>query len=379
MNAVSATSTALRLEDQPAKVLCASIRWIDRRHPSGTTEPVTMSIAKVTVGIPTFNRAGWLREAVESVLAQTFTNFRLIVRDNASDDATPDVVRSFSDERIQYVRSERNVGAIGNLNRLAALADTEFLVLLPDDDKLYPGYLRAAVDLLDRFETVGLVHSAYDFIDERSRVIRRVHPVASRSHASIMKHDRALEWMMAFRSGPQFSTIMYRTKAIVEAGGLREEEEPFGDLELWMRIALNWDFGYIAKPLAGFREHAQTRTRTITAEDAVTFDERSRVFLYSQIKFQRRMHFLDEAQLASPTTKRFRALATLQLLVETAALGLPWNEAAARLAKLVRTYPRILLRPALWRLVIAQLGGRRTRSALSGALTRHRRALGKAE
>jgi hypothetical protein len=194
-----------------------------------------------------------------------------------------------------------------------------------------------------------------------------------------MKRDRALEWMMGCRSALQFPTIMYRTKAIVEAGGLREEEEPFGDLELWMRIALNWDCGYIAKPLAGFREHVETRTRTITAEDGVTLDGRSRVFLYSQIKFQRRMHFLDEAQLASPTTNRFRALATLQLVVETAASGLPWTEAAARLAKLVRTYPRILLRPALWRLVVAQLGGRRTRSALSKALTRHRRALSKAE
>jgi glycosyltransferase involved in cell wall biosynthesis len=339
-----------------------------------------MSTAKVTVGIPTFNRAGWLRETVESVLAQTFTNFRLIVRDNASDDATPDVVRSFSDDRIQYVRSERNIGAIGNFNRLAALADTDFLVLLPDDDILYPGYLGTAVDSLERFETAGLVHSAFDFIDERSRVIRRVHPVASRSPASIMKRDRALAWMMVCRFGLHFPTIMYRKEAIVEAGGLREEEEPFGDLELWMRIALNWDFGYIAKPLAGFRQHAQTLTRTVTAEDGVTVDGRSRFVRYSQIKFQRRMHFLDQAQLASPTSKRFRALATLQLLVETAASGLPWNEAAARLAKLVRTYPRILLCPALWRLVVAQLGGRRTRSALNGALTRHRRPrLGEAE
>jgi len=184
--------------------------------------------------------------------------------------------------------------------------------------------------------------------------------------------------MMSSRWALCFPTVMYRTKAIVEAGGLREEEEPFGDHELWMRIALNWEFGYVAKPLAGFRAHAQTRTRTITAEDGETFERRSRFFVYSQIKFQRRMDFLGEAQLASPTTKRFRALATLQLLTETAASGLPWNEAAARLAKLVRTHPRILLRPALWRLVVAQLGGRRTRSALSGALTRHRR-LRKAE
>ena len=65
--------------------------------------------------------------------------------DNASDDDTPDVVRSFDDGRIDYVRSERNIGAIGNINRLIALADTDFLVLLPDDDVLYPGHLDATV------------------------------------------------------------------------------------------------------------------------------------------------------------------------------------------------------------------------------------------
>ena len=98
---------------------------------------------KVTVGIPTFNRAGWLRESIESVLAQTFTDFRLVVSDNASDDDTPEVVRSFDDDRIHYVRSQRNVGPVGNSRRLIALAETtEFLVLLPDDDVLYPGHLQ---------------------------------------------------------------------------------------------------------------------------------------------------------------------------------------------------------------------------------------------
>ena len=76
-----------------------------------------MSSAKITVGIPTFNRSRLLKQTIETVLAQTFTSFRLIVGDNASEDDTPDVVRSFGDERIDYVRSARNIGAIGSLNR----------------------------------------------------------------------------------------------------------------------------------------------------------------------------------------------------------------------------------------------------------------------
>jgi glycosyltransferase involved in cell wall biosynthesis len=331
-----------------------------------------MGAPKVTVGIPTFNRAEWLRETIESVLAQTFTSFRLVVSDNASDDDTPDVVRSFSDERIDYVRSERNVGAIGNLNRLIALAETELLVLLPDDDVLYPEHLEATVKLLERFTTVGIAHSACDFIDERSRVIRRVNPWVSRSAVTIARRDRALERLMTSAGGLCFSSVVYRTRAIVAAGGFRQEEEPFGDLKLWMRIALDWDFGYIAKPLVGFRAHQETITANISAVHGVTADGREGDRLYARINFQRRMEFLDKAPLESRRVEALRALARLQLIIDSAALGLPWNETAARLASLVRRSPRILLRPKLWRLVVAQLGGRRVRSAVRVASSRHR-------
>lgn len=330
-----------------------------------------MSAVKVTVGIPTFNRAGLLRESIESVLAQTFTSFRLIVSDNASDDQTTDVVRSFSDERIHYLRSECNVGAIGNLNRLIGLADTEFLVLLPDDDVLYPGHLAAAVNLLERFETIGLTHSAFDVIDARSRVMDRGNPVVSRSGTVIERRDRALERLMFSGWGLCFPSVAYRTKAIVEANGFRETEEPFGDRQLWMRIALNWDFGYIDTPLVGFRTHPQTITATVAARHGVTSEGLERNLLHSKIHFQRRLDFLDDAPLDSRRAKRLGALATLQFLVDSAAFGLPWKDAAARLATLVRTYPPIVLRPALWRLVVAQLGGRRVRAALRGVSSRH--------
>jgi Glycosyl transferase family 2 len=328
------------------------------------TEPV-----KLTVGIPTFNRAGWLRESIESVLAQTFADFRLIVSDNASDDDTPGVVRSFDDDRIHYVRSQRNVGPIGNLNGLIALAETDFLVLLPDDDVLYPGHLAAAVDVLERFETVGLVHSAFEFIDAQSRVVRGVTPLVSRSPVKIDRRDRALEYLTVSDWGLCFPSVAYRTKAILEAGGLRQEEGPFGDRQLWMRIALDWDFGYLAKPLVGFRTHPESITRNIGARHGVTPAGRELHRAHSQTIFQQRMDFLDHAPLEARRTKRLRALGQLQLLVKSAS-GLPWSETAVRLANLVRTYPRIVLRPELWHVVIAQLGGRRVRSALRRPQTR---------
>jgi hypothetical protein len=160
-----------------------------------------------------------------------------------------------------------------------------------------------------------------------------------------------------------FSSIAYRTKAIVHAGGFRADEEPFGDRQLWMRIALDWDFGYLATPLAGFRAHANTVSTNVAARHGVACDGRDGSLLYAQINFRRRMDFLDEARLDPPRTKRLRALAELQLLVDQANEGLGSSEVAARLATLARTYPQILGHRALWRLVLAQLGGRRARAA----------------
>src|SRR4051794_24029792 len=129
-----------------------------------------MNDAKVTIGIPTYNRAAFLREAIESALAQSYRDFRLVISDNASTDDTCDVASSFVDPRIRYIRAEQNVGMIGNFNRLVELADTEFLMLLPDDDQLYPDYLSSVVELLERFPSVGVVHTAFDEIDTESRV-----------------------------------------------------------------------------------------------------------------------------------------------------------------------------------------------------------------
>ena len=227
--------------------------------------------------------------------------------------------------------------------------------------------------VLERFETVGLTHSAFDLIDARSNVLLSMNPLAARSALTIERHDLALERIMVSRWPICFSSVVYRTKAIVEAGGIREEEEPFGDLQLWMRIALDWDFGYIAKPLAGFRLHSESASTRIGAHQGVTSDRQEMGLLHAQIRFQRRINFLDDAPLGPENATRLRALATLQLLVDRAGFGLPWSEVAARLPTLLRAYPRIALRPKLWRLVLAQLGGRRVRSALRGASTRHRR------
>jgi glycosyltransferase involved in cell wall biosynthesis len=107
-------------------------------------------MAKITVCIPTYNRAAYLREAIHSVLAQTFGDFELLVSDNASTDNTAEVVAGFGDPRVRYHRQPQNVGIGENHRSVTALAQGEFVAVLSDDDLYQPDHLdRASAALND--------------------------------------------------------------------------------------------------------------------------------------------------------------------------------------------------------------------------------------
>ncbi len=318
--------------------------------------------ATITVGIPTYNRASLLREAIESVLAQSYASFRLIVSDNGSEDDTASVVRSFDDQRIQYVRAQRNTGPLANFNRLIGLAETEYVVLLCDDDIMYPEYLRTVVDLMARHPSVGAVHAAYHRIDESSNVVERITPVRCSGLTVIEPRERVLERLMVASERQVFSTTC-RTIAVRSAGGLREEDGLGGDQSLWMRVALDWDFAYASRPLIGVRAHPGTLT-TWTATEHSSEEFRFDTFYFHTAQhFERRRSFLDDAQLDPGRERQLRAIATLRFTADHAALiSIP--ETFRRLTRIVRMRPRTLLEPTLWRIVAAQLGGRRAVSAL---------------
>jgi glycosyltransferase involved in cell wall biosynthesis len=324
-----------------------------------------MDGTRITVGIPTFNRADLLREAIESVLGQTYRNFRLIVSDNASTDETQAVVASVSDARLEYVRADKNIGMIGNFNRVIELTETEFLMLLPDDDRLYPDYLRSVVDVLQRNPRVGLVHTAFDEIDIESRVQKYEVSYVKSSHPLMVEPGDAFIERSMTSTAILLSSTTYRTRAIREAGGMTTLEEPFADVPLFMRIAQNWDIAYLDRPLVGFRVHDQTETVRLAPRGQTEADARDRHLTYGRIMFDRRMGFLDEAGLPSGETSKYRSLATLRFVSDRAGLGAaPWLQTWAAFVEIVRLYPRILTYPIAWRFIVAQFGGRAVRRTM---------------
>lgn len=122
----------------------------------------------VSIGLPVFNGADFLTEAVSSILAQSYQNFELIICDNASTDGTEDICRAFAaaDKRVRYLRSPRNEGAAANYNRAFHEAHGEFFKWASHDDILAPDFLRVCVRALEEERTCVLAHCGTVLINE---------------------------------------------------------------------------------------------------------------------------------------------------------------------------------------------------------------------
>jgi len=129
-----------------------------------------VSEPRVSVVIPTFNRSAFLRQAIVSVLAQTYPHFEVIISDNASADDTREVVAAFSDPRIRYFQNERNLGMAPNWNAGIRRARGAYVVLLEDDNWWHAEYLARAVSILDRHPEVAFLHTAVRISDAKGRV-----------------------------------------------------------------------------------------------------------------------------------------------------------------------------------------------------------------
>ena len=112
-----------------------------------------------------------LRGAIASVLRQSHRRFTLIVSDNASEDDTEEVVASFDDPRIVYSRTDRLVPRPENYNRLVELAETDYVVLLADDDELEPDHLAVTLPAIERWPTVGVAHTGRVIVDADDQVL----------------------------------------------------------------------------------------------------------------------------------------------------------------------------------------------------------------
>ncbi len=204
---------------------------------------------KVSVVIPTYNRAGFLRAAVHSVLNQTFTDFELIIVDDASPDDTEAVVAGLRDSRVKYIRHVANTRISGARNTGVATSAGEYIAFLDDDDEWLPTKLAKQVTLLDNSApVVGAVYTAFEQVDLVTQEVLRVSRPGKRGH--ILHELCAKNWIGTA------STVCVRRQCFEEVG-LFDEGMRFGEeYDMWIRIAHSFDFRYLDELLVRYGVHA---------------------------------------------------------------------------------------------------------------------------
>lgn len=139
--------------------------------------PIGDKAPRLSVGLAVYNGERYLGEAIESILSQTFTDFELIISDNASTDGTPEICEQYqrSDARVRYSRNERNIGGANNENLTFRYARGEYFRWAAHDDICEPTLFESCADLLDEQGDVVLCYTRTVIIDAEGLVLGDVY------------------------------------------------------------------------------------------------------------------------------------------------------------------------------------------------------------
>jgi glycosyltransferase involved in cell wall biosynthesis len=210
-----------------------------------------MSAPKVSIIIPTYQRAHLIGLTLESALRQTFTDYEIVVIDDGSTDNTAEVVHSIA-PNARYIWQE-NVGIPEVLNVCVREARGEYISFLGSDDALAPTALEKEAAILDANPKVGLVHSAAWLMDEAGRLTQLLRPPLAR--VSYVRSGFAEIADLLMSNHIVATTVMVRRRCFDECGFFDRRFGLYEDWNMWTRIFKRWDAAYVAEPLAFYRVH----------------------------------------------------------------------------------------------------------------------------
>lgn len=195
----------------------------------------------VSIVIPTFNRAPLLKRSIKSVLNQTYLNFEVIVVDDCSKDSTESVVKGFNDNRIRYIRHEKNQGAPAARNNGILASEGEYIAFQDSDDQWLPTKLEKQVKSFNfAHRDLGVVYTSFWRIDQGKKTLipsAEIEQTEGNIFRSLLRKN--------FVSTP---TAVVR-KECFEKVGMFENIPRLQDWELWLRIAKCYRFKHLSEPL----------------------------------------------------------------------------------------------------------------------------------
>ncbi|MGB7087209.1 MAG: glycosyltransferase [Phormidesmis sp.] len=214
---------------------------------------------QVSVCIPTYNRAGILPYAVESVLGQTYSDFELLICDDASPDNTAEVVGRWSDPRIRYIRHPRNIKRSRNMRSGYEAAQGEYFIKFDDDDALTPTFLEKAVTILDTQPDVDFVCSDHWVINARNQRDEEATAANSAKWGKDRLSHGVIDDLLAetfLHQSLQVGSSLFRKRALEAVDFMRFEADGCEDFDLLVRCAIAHQSAYfIPERLMEYRFH----------------------------------------------------------------------------------------------------------------------------
>lgn len=205
----------------------------------------------LSVVIPNYNRETYVRDAIDSILAQSFSDFELLVIDDGSTDNSCQAVRAYDDPRIRLIRNDGNLGIAATRNAALGFARGDCLAFLDSDDMARPDRLAKQTAFLDSHPDHGAVGSWVAWMDGDGRPLDRIKRLAT--DPDTIAAERL------FRPGIVNSTAMVRTDLLRDFP-YREDMVLGEDFEMWARFAARHKIANLPETLVRCREHGQRIT-----------------------------------------------------------------------------------------------------------------------
>ncbi len=218
---------------------------------------------KFSIGIPAY-KGRFIADCINSILAQSYANFELIIVNDASPDNIDKIVHSFSDPRIRYYKNEKNIGAehvVNNWNKCLDFAIGEYFILMGDDDLMASTYLEEFLKLINKYPELDVYHCRVKTINENSEVtgLCPICPEFENTYDFI--------WERIKRNRLQFiSDFVYRTEELKSRGSFYKLPLAWGSDDLTAYIMSgNKGIAYTSNPVFLYRRS----TLTISSSDNI--------------------------------------------------------------------------------------------------------------
>lgn len=216
----------------------------------------------VTVILPVYNAEMYLKEAISSILNQTYPNFEFIIINDGSTDDSVNIIKSFTDQRIILIENDKNIGLTATLNKGLSLANGKYILRMDQDDISLPKRIQIQVSFMENNPEIGICGSARIVIRDGKKVV---------FNNNVKTHGEIKSFLL-FQNCIAHPTVIMRKSELLDKE-LMYESYHAEDYDLWSRAVLKTKMANITEPLLIYREHPHQMSQTKILEHEKTSRE----------------------------------------------------------------------------------------------------------